>query len=524
MNHLFSFPTKVLLFLLLIFYPFVVSSEEIFREISRKLEDKTKKVTFPNGLRLIMVDRSESPTLAIYSKFLVGAVDESDEISGTAHLLEHMLFKGTPNVGTLDYSREKKYQVQIEKWGSHLDSLKLRKRQKEEKGIAIPDQLEEEIQLYSRRIKNLERLQDKFIIKNEDSYIYEQNGQVGFNAYTSQDVTNYQIQLPANRLEIWAKMESDRLKNPVLREYYTERDVVIEERRMRTENSGTALLRERFMATIFESHPYRRPVIGYPSVIPFLDIQETKDFFRKHYHPGNMVITIVGQQDFDRTESIVRKYFAMIPEGPKKKESKLLMIQSPGRKELEVLFPSGEMIYMGWRKPAFPHPDNSVFDVLDAILAKGKSSRLYKRLVLDENLASYVRAYNGSPGERYNNLFMIAIKNNESANPEKIERIIHEELEKIQREGVTSNELKMVKNDSIAEFFRYMDKNSAIADTLGYYELIAGDWTALFREYENLNSVQSSDIQRIVKKYLTDDRLCVGYLKDSRKKEKNHAK
>lgn len=507
---------RMLPFLLLLpFFP--ASGEGLFREVSEKLEKSIYKFTLENGLRVILVDRSESPTLAIYTKFLVGAVDESPEISGTAHLLEHMLFKGTESVGTKDYSREKKYQEQIEVWGSRLDRLRTEKKSLETKGASIPPTLSQEIETYSRRLQNLQRLQDQFILKNEDSYIYEQAGQIGFNAYTSQDVTNYQIQLPANRLEIWAKMESDRLQNPVLREYYTERDVIIEERRMRTENSGSALLRERFMSVVFEAHPYGRPVIGFPSVIPYLDVFETKDFFRKYYHPGNMVITIVGKQKFAETEQIVRKYFSALPTGPKKQEIRATEIQSLGRKEVTVFFPSGENILFGWLKPTIPHKDNSPFDVLDSILSKGVSSRLYRRLVLEEKLCSGVSASNGFPGERYNNLFLISVKNNQDADPRKIEAIILQELERIVREGVPEEEIQKVKNDAIAEFFRYMDKSSSLADNLGYYELLTGDWKDLFRVYDQMNAVTSHDIQRTAKLYLTPQRMTVGYLKDSRK-------
>lgn len=489
-----------------------VFSADIFREVSQDLSNRTKRIVFDNGLRLILVQRNESPTLAIYTKFLVGAVDETPEIAGTAHLLEHMLFKGTPSVGTRDFAKEKKYQDQIEEWGPKLDRFRLEKRDLVSKGIPVPDDLEEKIERYSKRLKNLQEWQDKYIIKNEDSYIFEQHGEVGFNAYTSQDVTNYQIQLPANRLEIWAKMESDRLKNPVLREYYTERDVVIEERRMRTENSGPSLLRERFFATAFESHPYMRPVIGFPSVIPFLDIGETKDFFKKHYHPGNMVITIVGQQNFSETEQIVRKYFSDIPKGPEKPKIKTLEIQSRGRKTVEVEYPSGESMMMGWLKPTMPHPDNSAFDVLDGILAGGPTSRLYKALVINERLASGVSSSNGLPGERYSNLFMIFIRNQANADKSKIEAIIWRELEKIEKEGVTQEEIDRVKNDSISDFFRYMDSNSAIADSFGYYELLTGDWKNLFSVYNQMNQVDSSAIQKIVKNYLQKNRVTIGYL------------
>jgi len=502
---------------LLLFVSLEIGSDPLLEDSFRKLQARTKKVELENGLRLILVQRTESPTLAIYSKFLVGAVDESDQISGTAHLLEHMLFKGTPNVGTLNWERESRAQTQIEIWGNRLDRLKLEKRIREEKGETLPPEFEQEIQKWEKRLQEMIRYQDQFLLKNEDSFIYEQNGQTGFNAYTSQDVTNYQIQLPANRLEIWAKMESDRLKNPILREFYTERDVVIEERRMRTENSGPALLWERFLATAFESHPYGRPIIGYPSVIPFLDLRETAEFFRRYYHAGNLVIAIVGDQDFEKTEGIVRKYFSDLPGGTKSPLSRLSEIQTRGRKQVEVLYPSGELLLLGWRKPTFPHKDNSVFEILESVLAEGRSSRLYKRLVLESKLASSVQAYNGNPGERYTNLFTISVQPREGSNPEEIERIIWEEFGKIEKQGISDKEIKKIQNNAIAEFFSYMDKNSSLADTLSYYELLAGDWKSFFQMYENMNQITSEDIQRVVQKYLQKDLVTVGILRDSRK-------
>lgn len=493
-----------------------IGAESIFENVTKQIEANTKSYVLKNGLRLILVQRKESPTVAIYTKFLVGSVDEIPSQSGTAHLLEHMLFKGTPNVGTKDYSKEKKYQEQIEYWGSQLDKLRLEKRNLESKSLPISDILQSKIDTLAKRIKILQEYQNEFIIKNEDSYIYEQNGEVGFNAYTTSDVTNYQIQLPSNRLVIWAMMESDRLKNPVLREYYTERDVVIEERRMRTENSGASLLRERFLAVAGESHPYRMPVIGYPSVIPFLDIADTKKFFKDHYHPGNMVITIVGDLEFNETEQLVREFFETIPQGPKKKEIKPVEIQSKGEKRFTVEFPSGESMLMGWLKPTLPHVDNSVFDILDGILGRGPSSRLYKRLVLETNLCSAVNASNSFPGERFTNYFLISIRNNKGADLSKIESIIWEEIEKIAKEGVPDKEIQKVKNGNIADFFRYMDSNEAMADTFGYYELLTGDWKTLFRVYENMNKVSSTDLQRVAKQYLKRNRVTIGTLKDSR--------
>lgn len=494
------------------------SESLLFQKTKAEFENKTKVVILENGLTLLLMKRETSPTLALYTKFRVGAVDESPEIAGTAHLLEHMLFKGTSSVGTSDYAKEGKIQKQIEITGDRLDDLRLVARDLKEKGIPIGGDLQKKIEKEEKLLQNLIRLQDPYIIKNEDSFIYEQNGEVGFNAYTSHDVTNYQIQLPKNRLEIWAKVESDRLKDPVLREYYTERDVVLEERRMRTDDSGGGALREKFFATAFESHSYRRPVIGYSTNLPYLKISETYKFFKENYTPENIVIAIVGSQEFLETESIIRKYFSDLRPGKPRVPFKVKEASFLGEKRFIIEHPSSSQILFGWHKPTIPHPDNASFDLLAEILAKGATSRLYNRLVMEDKLAISVGAGNGYPGERFGNLFSISVKPKAEVNPELIEKVVQEELKKIEDNGVTAEELKKVKNQLIADFLRAMDNNANLADNLSYYQLLFGDWRELFHGYENLEKVQSEDLQKIISKYCKRSQLTIGILKDSRKK------
>ncbi|XDD43902.1 insulinase family protein [Leptospira sp. WS60.C2] len=494
------------------------SEDAFFGTSETQFREKIKTIQLENGLKVVMMKRGTSPTVALYIKFLVGAVDETPEEAGTAHLLEHMLFKGTKTVGTVDYQKEEKYQTQIEVWGTELDNLQLQKRDLITRGELVPKQLESEIETLNRRLKNLIQLQDELIVKNEDSYIYEQNGEVGFNAYTSQDVTNYQIQLPNNRIEVWAKIESDRLKNPILREYYTERDVVIEERRMRTDDSGAGVLREKFFSLAFENHPYRKPVIGYSTGLPFLKIDETKAFFKKHYTPDRMVISIVGQFDMEETESIIRKYFSDLKPGKPRSEYKVEEKSFPGEKRFKVKHPSSNQMMMGWLKPPYPHKDNSSFDVLSSILTSGTGSRLYKRLVLEEKLVLSIGAANGYPGERYQNYFVFFIKPNEGVSSEKIEAIIWEELNRIQKNGIPKEELEKVKNQMVSDFIKTLDENGTIADLLSYYQLLYGDWAGLFKQYQAIMNTTSGDIQSLVPKYLTNDQVVIGVLEDVRKK------
>ena len=494
-----------------------LNAQTVFEDVASRLKKTIKKVQLPNGLKLIMMQNTTSPTLALYAKFKVGSVDETKEIAGTAHLLEHMLFKGTENVGTTNFAEEKKFHILLKATGSELDKLKLEKRNLEDSSKKVPEDLLNRITRLERRLKDVEAIQKKYIVKAEDTYIYEKHGQVGFNAYTSHDVTNYQIRLPANRLEVWAKMESDRLKNPILREYYTERDVIMEERRMRVENRGAGILREKYLALAFGEHAYGQPVIGYESNIPFLDVYETEDFFKKHYTPDNMVIAIVGDLDFEKTETMIRKYFSDLqPSKEKKLGTRVKEKFNTGEKRVSFKYPGGSIYIMGWRKPAYPHPDNSVFDVIDSILTQGTSSRLYKRLVLKDKLVSSVDAWGSDPGERYSNLFSVYSQLNSDADPAKVESIIWEEIEKLKTENVSKEELQRIKNKMTADFLREIDSNGTLADSLSYYELLTDNWEDLFLSYDKLNNITEADIKRVAAKYFIKENLTIGHL-DARK-------
>ena len=508
----------VRIILILLWLPFIslLAEESVFEEVAKNLKDSIRKVKLENGLTLLMLRRTNSPTLALYTKFKVGSSDESPEIAGTAHLLEHMLFKGTTNVGTTDFDKEKKFYLLMKVTGNELDAIKLQIRNLEDRGVAVPLDLQDRRDRLQRRLKSIEENQKKYTVKSEDTYIYEQHGQVGFNAYTSHDVTNYQIKLPSNRLEIWAKMESDRLTNPILREYFTERDVIMEERRMRIENRGFGILREKFLSLAFSKSPYQRPVIGYESNIPFLDIYETEDFFKTYYTPDNMVIGIVGDLDFQQTETMIRKYFgALKPSTKIRKEARILESYNLGEKRIHFKYPGGSILMMGFNKPAFPHSDSSVFDIIDFILTKGVESRLYKSAVINEKISTQVSSWTSDPGERYSNLFTIFSYLNSDADPKRMEAIIWEEIEKIKNGEISDAEIQKAKNKNSADFLREVDSNSSLAEGLTYYETLTKNWEDMFKIYDKFNSVSKEDIKRVANKYFVKENMTIGHL-DSR--------
>ena len=281
---------------------FIISVDNYSSEVdtAEYLKNKVVEKKLSNGIVLLMMNRGYSPTLAFHIAFRVGSADESYNTTGAAHILEHMLFKGTDKLGTKDYGKEKPIIDRIEAIGETIDRLKL-----ENPGSGEIKKLEAEM-------KKLQAGKSELITSSPYDMLYTENGGIMFNASTSRDMTGYYIQLPSDRVELWAETESARLKNPVFREYYSERDNVFEERLMRYQSSGDGLLQEAFFATAYSAHPYRHPVIGWESSIKFMSINDIKKFYNTYYIPSRMTITIVGKQDTEETYRIIKKYFENI--------------------------------------------------------------------------------------------------------------------------------------------------------------------------------------------------------------------
>jgi len=466
------------------------------------LENVVEK-KLPNGITLLMINRGYSPTLSLRISFRVGSVNESYNSIGAAHILEHMLFKGTERIGTKDYESEKKILNRIEAAGETLDRLKLGSPG----NSAIPE-LEKEL-------KKLQKEHESYVVSSPYDRIYTEIGGIGLNASTSKDMTGYYIQLPADKIETWAKIESERIQNPVLREYYRERDNIIEERLMRTDSSGNGLLSEAFFAAAYIAHPYRHPVIGWASNIKYMSIHDIRRFYREHYIPSRMTITIVGKQDTDETFRIVNNYFGEIEPGADPGEVKIVEPVQDGEKRVEVFFKSRPFLIMGWKKPAAPDPVDTAFDVISTALGDGKSSRLHKSLVLDKKIASAVYTWNGAPGARYNNMFVIYAAPAQGVTPEELEKEILNEIN-LFRDGVTESEIERVKNIGESSFLFMMDSNESIAGTLSYYETVLQDWRYLAGYTGRLNRVSREDVQGAIDNYMTEKNRTVGILRDRR--------
>ncbi|HYR03166.1 MAG TPA: pitrilysin family protein, partial [Syntrophobacteria bacterium] len=419
------------------------------------LEEKVREHTMKNGMKLLLVERHSSPTVAAWIRFKVGSVDERSDERGLAHLLEHMLFKGTKTLGTKDYGAEKPLLDKIEATAQQL----MDEKAKRDKGDPA------KIASLKKELDQLEAEAGKYVVKEEFAQIYAKNGGSGYNAFTAKDGTTYLINLPANKLELWAAIESDRMQNAVLREFYSERDVVMEERRRSYDTEPEGQLWENFLATAYHAHPYGQPIIGWMSDIENLSRSKAEAFLHKYYAPNNAIIAIVGDIDTDKTIALVERYFGAIPPGTPVAPVAITEPAQEGERAIEILADAEPELLVGYHKPTLPDPDDYVFDVIDMLLADGRTSRLYKKLVVEQQMATDVGAFS-APGSRYPNLFIISATPRAPHTVTELKGAIYTEIEKLQREPVPERDLQQILNKLEYEEVRQMGSNGGLARNL----------------------------------------------------------
>jgi predicted Zn-dependent peptidase len=473
-----------------------------------QLEERVVEHTLGNGLKIIILPRHQSPVVSLYMTFLVGAADEEAGRSGTAHMLEHLMFKGTKRLGTTDYAAEAPVLARIDEAAARLDALV---SAREEKGQGATE--DPRIEQQRKELEALEAEAEKYVVKDEIDNLYNRNGAEDFNAYTSADMTVYHVDLPANRLELWASIEADRMQNPVLREFYSERDVVMEERRQSIESQPDRLLMELFGAAGFLAHPYRRPVIGWPSDVMRLPRRETAEFFRRFYAPDNTIVAVVGDVEPPAVIELLEKSFGPIPPSGVRRTPITREPEQAGERRVYLEAESNPSIIMGWHKPTLPHRDDYVLDVVEGILSHGRTSRLYRRLVETERAAVRVGAVNGYPGARYDNLFMITSAPLATRTPEEIEKLVYEEIDRLKAEPVTAEELEKIRTQMKADFVRGLQSNGGLANTLSHFQAVAGDWRYITRYDAVLDSITPEEIMTAVRKYFTPENRTVAILR-----------
>lgn len=540
---------------------------------AQTLEDKVTEFTLDNGMKFIVAERHMAPVAFTAIIFRVGSVDERAGITGISHLLEHMMFKGTRTVGTEDYDAELEYFDLEDRLAARMNDLKQQigpwrlavfedfARQtvasmpedlKKEVGsdrikelsaliemLQAPENLPDESELYpdlledgktdywdlyldlKRRELELEEVlveHSDLIISEELWDAYLQNGARMINAFTSNDMTGYIAYMPANRLELWMMLESDRIRDPVFREFYSERNVVAEERRLH-ENDHESVLYDELMATAFKASPYGRPVIGWMSDIQTISRDELIAHNKRFYAPNNAFAILVGDVDPAAVRKMAQQYFGDIPaqEPPDRIETR--EPEQKGERRVVVEFPANPEVMIGYHVPTEPHPDSYPLDVLASILGQGRTSRFYKRIYEEGQLTAQAPAVSFEPGERLDNLLVIRAVPRHPHTTEEVEEAIYAEIEAIANEPPGDRELQRIKNMLDANLVRMLGSNLGIAFNLGMNEAFRGDWRAFMEDVEKVKQVTAEDVSRVAGEYLVSRNRTVATLVKAEEEE-----
>jgi predicted Zn-dependent peptidase len=425
--------------------------------------------------------------------------------TGLAHMFEHMAFKGTPDIGTKNYEAEK---VALQKVEAAYAAF-LQERDKE---VGRDQQkLKQLEQAWQDAIKEAQQ----YVVPNQFSQIIEANGGEGLNASTAPDFTEYHYSFPLNRLELWAYLESDRYTHPVFREYYKERNVVMEERRMRTDSNPIGRLLEQFIFEAYTAHPYHRPTIGYQSDLETISATDAQAFFERYYIPSNMVVAVVGDLDPAKTMAVMEKYFSKIPSHEKPDERTTTEPKQDSERRV-VLHERSQPIYLeGYHRPSYRSPDDAVYDALADLLSDGRTSRLYRSLVRDKKIASEAAGGTGFPGVKYPHLFYFFALPMPGHTPDEVANAIHSEIDRLKKEDISDDELKMVKTRAKAGLIRSLDSNEGLAENLAVFQTLYGDWRELFRSVDRINAVSKADIRRVANEVFVPTNRTVGVIENA---------
>jgi predicted Zn-dependent peptidase len=478
---------------------------------SSGLADRVIEHKLANGMTVLMVERHQAPVVSINMTFGVGGVNEQIGQTGLAHLYEHMAFKGTRTVGTKNYEKEKPILDELYRIGTELEQ---RQRELAARGPEMPAEASEKsaLEALQKRFKELQDQAAQYVAGNEMALLYQRHGGVGLNASTGKDLTRYVISLPANRLPLWAALESDRMASPVLREFYKERGVVMEERRLRNDDSPNGLLYETFTSASFRAHQYGVPTIGWESDILSLTPAATEAFFKTYYGPGRATVGIVGDIAPKEVIALIENTFGKIPAAPAPPQNVTVEPPQRGERRVEVEFDAEPMLAIGFHKPGLGHPDDYVFDVIDELLTDGPTSRLYGKLVRDGRLAAAVHSDANYPGVRSANLFVLSATPLAPHTATEVEAAILAELERLKTEPVSSKELERIVNNLDADMVRALRSNSGLASQLALYQTVAGDWRYILKARDKIAAVTPADIQRVASQYFTKSNRTVATL------------
>ncbi len=467
----------------------------------KSFEARTTVHKIANGWTFVILERPVAPVVSFVTIADVGSAQEVPGITGLAHMFEHMAFKGSEVFGTRDAAAEKKaleameaaYQAyQAERLSPKPDAKKLEQLQAD--------------------FKSKQQEAGSWVNQNAFDDVVAREGGVGLNAQTKADSTEYYLALPSNKMELFLFLESERFYKPVLREFYEERDVVQEERRMNTESQPIGRLFEQLIAAAYQAHPYQHRGIGHMSDLQAISITDGKAFFDKYYPPSSLVTAIVGDVRASELIPLLERYFGRIPARPAAPPLRTVEPPQIGEKTV-VLEDQSQPFYMeGYHRPAFTHPDQPVYQALDDILINGRTSRLYRSLVRDKKLAVDVSSLPDQPGRKYPYLWIPIVVPGFEVSNQQVQTALHEELERLKREDVSDAELARFKARAKADLLRSLRSNDGLALQLAQHQHLFGDWRELFRGIDRIDRVSKADVRRVANQLFQDSNRTVAMI------------
>jgi len=457
-----------------------------------------------NGLTVIICERPEAPVFSFDTHVDVGSVQDPMGQTGMAHMFEHMAFKGTDKIGTTDYAAEKTALAKVEQaYAAYIEER--------DKSVGRNDQKLKELQ---KAWQDAIAEAQKYVKPNEFPQILESNGAEGLNANTSLDETAYHYSLPQNRLELWAYLESTRFIHPVMREFYKERNVVIEERRMRTDSNPIGRLLEQFVTAAYQAHPYHRPTIGWMADLNSFSATDAQHFFDQYYIPSNMVVAVVGDVKAAEAMPVIEKYFGQIP-SHERPDERTTTEPAQNSERRVVLYDRAQPLYLeGYHRPDYRSPDDAVYDAIADLMSNGRTSRLYRALVRDKKIAADSAGFTGLPGIKYPHLFAFYAFPLPGHTPEEMAEAIHSEIERLKNEDISDEELKMIRTRAKANLLRGLSSNEGLASELALYQARYDDWRELFHQVDNLDKVSKADIRRIANQTFVPTNRTVGIIEN----------
>jgi predicted Zn-dependent peptidase len=471
----------------------------------RESQSKVSEFALPNGLRFIVMERHQAPVVSFHTLVNAGSAEDPAGQTGIAHMFEHLAFKGTESIGTRNWAAEKRALAAAEEVSDRL-AAERNKGPKADQGRIAALELD---------LKGAVDAAQAQADPSEFSRAIQESGGVRLNARTTPDSSETSYSLPSNRMELWFLLESQRLTHPVFRDFYRERDAMLTEYRNNVETRALPKLQEALLATAIAAHPYRNPLLGWPSDAAQLRPADATAFFATYYVPGNMVMGIVGDVDPANVQRLAERYFGPIPAKPLPPEIRTGEPPQLGPKTVVLLANSANAqpyLLIAYKRPNETHRDDLAFDVIRTILADRTSGWLYKDLVEEKRIAQGAEAVATFPAGRYANLFVFSVAPAQNHTPEENLKALDAVLARFESKPVDNETLERVKNTVRGRIARVMVSNQELAALLPQYQAVFGDWRRLFATTGELNRLTGEDLQRVAAEYFTPANRTVAYI------------